>query len=157
MDVPAMSATVIVSRVIDAPASDLYQTFIDPVQHVAWGPTRFRNDPVPGGTFRQETDMNDSTYIIDGDYRELVPDRLIAMNWGFHEQGVDQVDRFEVTIAFEPGVDGGTRVTATETGPSITQTAPGDGYHEAWEQVFTALEQYLADRARPNATGTRES
>jgi uncharacterized protein YndB with AHSA1/START domain len=148
-----MSAKVIVSRVIDSQASDLYQAFIDPAQYVVWGPTRFSNNPVPGGTFHQETDMNDRTYIIDGDYRQLIPDRLIAMNWRFSEQGSDQVDRFEVEIAFEPGVEGGTRVTATESGPSITQTAPGDGYHEAWEQVFTALEQFVAARDGAVATG----
>jgi hypothetical protein len=51
-----------------------------------------------------------------------------------------------VTIEIEPDVEGGTRITAIETGPSITETTPGDDYHVAWEQVFTALEKYLLER-----------
>jgi uncharacterized protein YndB with AHSA1/START domain len=130
------STEIRVSRVIDATAHDLYQAFIDPAQHVIWGPTRFENDPRIGGRFHQETDMGDATYIIDGDYPNLIPDRLIAMNWNF----------FQVMIEIEPDIEGGSRITVTETGPSITETTPGDDFHDAWEQVFTTLETYLLER-----------
>ena len=120
-----------VSRVVDATAHDLYQAFIDPAQHVIWGPTRFENDPRIGGRYHQETDFGDATYIIDGDYPNLIPDRLIAMNWNFFQKGSDDITVFEVTIEIEPEVEGGTRITATETGPTITETQPGDEYHQA--------------------------
>lgn len=150
-----MSAAIVVSKVIDASAGDIYQAFIDPVQHVAWGPTRFENDPVIGGKFHQETDTGGNTYVVLGDYSNLVPDRTIAMNWNFFQKGSHEISQFEVTIDIESEVDGGTRITATETGPSITKTEPADELHEAWEQVFTALDTYLQERTTDRHTITR--
>lgn len=99
--------------------------------------------------------MGGNTYVVFGDYSNLVPDRLIAMHWNFFQKGNHEISQFEVSIEIEPGVDGGTRITATETGPSITETESGDELHEAWEQVFTALDTYLHERMTDNHTMTR--
>ena len=150
-----MRSEIRVSRIIDAAAGDIYQAFIDPIQYVIWGPTRFENDPVVGGKFHQETDIGGNTYVILGDYSNLVPDRLIAMNWNFLKKGSNEISQLEVRIEITPEVEGGTRITATETGASITSTEPGDDLHEAWEQVFSALDTFLQERVVDSHTMTR--
>ncbi|MEJ7837990.1 MAG: SRPBCC family protein [Thermomicrobiales bacterium] len=146
---------IVVSQVLHATAGEVYQAFIDPAQYVIWGPTRFDNDPWIGGSFRQETDTDGFTSVVEGSYQHLIPDELIAMNWRFFRLGSDDIAKVTVSITIEPGVDSGTRITARESGPSISSTEPGDPYHQAWDKVFDALQTYLGKRTCDVHTMTR--
>lgn len=59
--------------------------------------------PGSGGAFRQETETDGFTSVVEGSYQQLIPDELIAMNWRFFHLESDDIAKFTVSIIIESG------------------------------------------------------
>lgn len=112
-----------VSRVIDAPRSEVYRAFLDPDAVVAWLPPEgmtgrvHRFDAREGGTFRVSLTYRDATGgaggkttpdtdTYRGRFASLVPDERIEEVVEFESADPRFAGEMRITVTFEDAADG---------------------------------------------------
>lgn len=117
------------SRLIKAPASQIYRAFIDPVALVRWLPPEGMTaevlafDARPGGGYRMALHHDDAGHEAPGktsEHSDVVETRFVALNPGrsivqtavFDAEDPAFAGTMRMTWTFEPA-DGGTRVAIT--------------------------------------------
>jgi uncharacterized protein YndB with AHSA1/START domain len=156
-DLKPGEATIVISRVFDAPRELVFQAFTDP-QHLSrfWGPkwtacTVREVDPRVGGAFRIEMRGPDgAVYPCTGIYREIVPPERIVLEGTAEDDnpcGGGLPPRSRVTIAFAAQGDK-TRLTihARLQTNADRDAAIAGGFNEGWNDSLDRLAAALAGR-----------
>ncbi len=75
--------TVTLNRNIKAPVSEVYDAWTDAKLLQGWLAAKAHADARVGGRVRLEVPDPQGTHVVTGEYRQLVPDRLIIMTWTY--------------------------------------------------------------------------
>ncbi len=142
----------VITRVLDAPRSRVFEAWTDPTQVAQWwGPHGFTNplcelDVRPGGAIRIDMRApNGTVYPMTGVYREIVePERLV-----FTSAALDGAGKplFEVLNTLIFGDQGGKTTLALEARvvKATAEAAPYlAGMEAGWTQTLERLEAYVA-------------
>jgi uncharacterized protein YndB with AHSA1/START domain len=147
---PVDEREIVITRVIDAPASLLFQAFSKPEHLLRW----FGPEPYPlafaevdfrvGGRFRfAMREPNGSVMTpFGGEYLEIVPDRRIVYTDAFEQTGAP---RMTVTVTFD---EEGGRTTLTLTTRFETAEHARQHLDLGIVEGLTLALQQLADLAR---------
>lgn len=142
---------VVITRVFDAPARLLFAAYSQP-EHikkwfgpVGWPVTLAEIDFRVGGAFRfaMTGPSGEQNTPFGGDYLEIVPDRKIVYDNGFHEPGAEKMI---VTITFDE-VDGKTTLTMHTQFPSreMYDIHVGGGFEVGTNSGLDQLETLMAE------------
>ena len=138
-----------IKRVIRAPRDCVYAAWTDPVQLKEWfGPenvqTRnFVAEARVGGKFRWDlTSSEGEKMTVQGEYRELQPDRRIVFTWQF-EDDEDWKQRDSVVTVELSDCDGGTEVRLTHE--QLPSKESRDSHTEGWRSVLDKLEKFFGN------------
>lgn len=128
-------------RTIDAPVEKVFAAWTDPEQLRRWFAP---NDAVVarviaeawvGGTFLVEMRGKDGgKWMVRGLYREVIPNSRLVHTWCW--EGSD--DESLVTVEFEPGPPGTTRLTVTHS--RLASTEARDNHERGWTSCLAKLE-----------------
>ncbi|MCW2236848.1 SRPBCC family protein [Azospirillum canadense] len=150
---PAVSRTLTISRVLDAPAALVFRAWTDPVQlpHF-WGPhgmtTPFvEMDLKPGGAFRTLMRAPDGAeYPTSGVFLEIVENRRLVFTDAYEPGFVPAAKPFfTAVITFEEQGDGKTLLTAQARHWRDEDRDAHEkmGFHDGWGQSLDRLAQHL--------------
>ena len=107
-----MTADVVTSIRIEAPAEAVFRFFVDPERLMRWMGTEADVDPTPGGRFQVNVNGDD---VAIGAYTVVDPPRRVAFTWGW--DGNDGIPPGSSTVTVDlDEVDGGTELTLTHSG-----------------------------------------
>ena len=135
-------------RTIGAPVETVYAAWTDPDQLRRWfAPddavvARAIAETRIGGRFLIEMRGRDGgKWVTRGLYREVVPNRRLVHTWCW--EGSD--DESLVTVEFEPGEAGTTRLTVTHS--RLASTEAGNNHERGWIGCLAKLEAMYGDAA----------
>lgn len=142
---------VTISRVFDAPARLLFEAYSKP-EHikqwfgpVGWPVTLAEIDFRVGGAFRfaMTGPSGEQNTPFGGDYLEIIPNRKIVYDNGFHEPGAEKMI---VTVTFDE-VDGRTTLTLHTQFPSreMYDIHVGGGFEVGTNSGLDQLETLMAE------------
>ncbi len=133
-------------RTINAPVETVYDAWTDPVLLRRWfAPgdaevARAVAEVAVGGRFLIEMRGTDGEkWMVRGLYREVVPNRRLAHTWCWEGSDVESL----VTVEFEPGSAGTTRLTVTHSRFASAETS--DNHKLGWIGCLAKLEALYAD------------
>jgi uncharacterized protein YndB with AHSA1/START domain len=137
-----------VTRVIDAPARELFEAWLDPeaLAHFMKPADGMRTeveraDAREGGGFSLTMYAGEKAIPIHGEYRAIERYTKLAFTWRSH----GTVEGSLVTLSFEE-IEGGTKLTLHHTGfPSEEMR---DSHEEGWTAILVELGRFAADRER---------
>lgn len=138
--------TLVISRIIRAPAKRIYKAFLDPDAMVKWSPPHgftgkvTESDPRVGGEYKM-TFTNFTTgksHSFGGTYLELTPYTRIRYTDQFEDPNMPGV--METTIEFKETL-AGTEVTITQKG--IPPQIPIEFAKAGWQESMQLLEQLV--------------
>lgn len=128
-------------RTIAAPVETVYAAWTDPEQLRRWfAPddavvVRAIAETRVGGRFLVEMHgRNEGKWVVRGVYREVVPNRRLVHTWCW--EGSD--DESLVTVEFEPGQSGTTRLTVTHS--RLASSEGRDNHERGWISCLGKLE-----------------
>ncbi len=129
-------------RVIDAPVEAVWAAWTEPEMLRRWlapgSATVLRAvaEVAVGGTFLVELrDADGRRWLTSGVYREVVPLRRLVHTWRWEGSGVETL----VTVGFEPGEAGGTRLTLTHSRFAVDGVR--DMHERGWSGCLAKLEK----------------
>ena len=139
----------VVTRLIDAPRSLVYQAWTDPehLKHWQGAPRGFtvsveESDVRPGGQFRlcmHSPELGD--HRLQGTYREVIPpERLVFTHCWLNVDGKSGKETL-VTIVFKD-CDGKTELTLRQTGFKSVESR--DGHEQGWASTLDRFKEYVA-------------
>ena len=138
----------VVRRVLEAPASEVYSAWTDPafLKRWSWGSPHetlsLEQDCRVGGVWRQEIRNKETgeRWSFDGVYRELVPGRKLVHTFHWRsDRGVEDGPSL-VSIEFVGrGPKTEVIITHTELDPATRK-----GTEDGWENVLTSVERCLS-------------
>ncbi|QNP60750.1 SRPBCC family protein [Paenacidovorax monticola] len=146
------TGTVKLHRVLRAPPSRVYRSFLDPDAMAKWLPPHgftgrvLHMDARVGGSYRMQFTnwSNGQIHAFGGEYLELVPDARIVHTDRFDDPNLP--GEMRVTIAFTP-VLVGTEIAVVQEGiPAVIPTA---ACYLGWQESL----QLLALLVEPEITG----
>lgn len=136
-------------RTIDAPVETVYAAWTDPELLSQWlAPddavvARAVAEARVGGTFLIEMRGQDGgRWVTQGLYREVVPNRRLVHTWCW--EGSD--DESLVTVEFEPGPPGTTRLTLTHS--RLASAEARDNHERGWISCLAKFEAMNPGTAR---------
>lgn len=134
-----------VTRVFDAPRDLVFSCWTEPSRMALWhAPEGMEieaevTDVRVGGRYRVKMHAPDGqTYVVHGEYREIVANERLVMTHEWDEDGAPQTI---VTVTFADAGSGKTRVTLSQRG--FATKSSRDGHVEGWESTFDRLGRYL--------------
>ena len=132
-------------RTISAPVETVYAAWTDPEQLRRWfAPddavvARAIAETRVGGKFLIEMRGTDGgKWVTQGLYREVVPNRRLVHTWCW--DGSD--DESLVTVEFEPGEAGTTRLTVTHS--RLASSKARDNHEQGWISCLAKFEAMFA-------------
>ena len=132
-------------RTISAPVEAVYAAWTDPEQLCRWfAPddavvARAIAETWVGGKFLIEMRGTDGgVWVTQGLYREVVPNRRLVHTWCW--EGSD--DESLVTVEFEPGEAGATRLTVTHS--RLASSEARDNHEHGWIGCLAKFEVMFA-------------
>lgn len=147
MDSTMTAEALELKRVIAAPRADVYRAWTEAETLSAWfGPngvtTRVTElDPRPGGRYRFEM-VEDNTYIVGGQFREVVPQERLVFTWTWETGDYADVEtEVEVTLA---DVAGGTELTLVHR--RLPDDEAREKHGKGWTSSFDCLAESLASQ-----------
>ena len=136
-----------IRRLIKAPRDRVYAAWTDPAQLRQWfGPegVRTRNliaDARVGGTFRWDlTNSDGEEMTMNGEFRELQPDRRIVFTWQW-EDDEDWQNHISIVTVELSDCDGGTELRLTHE--RFPNEASRDGHTRGWNSALDKLEKFF--------------
>ena len=139
--------SLILKRRINAIPEKVYAAWTDPEKIARWfGPAQVKAGSVQadidlrvGGRYRISFEGGDGEYFqVDGVYREVTPNALIAFSWAWHSTPERES---QVTVSLQPD-GGGTLLTLHHE--QFFDEAARDSHARGWDALFDKLEKYLA-------------
>lgn len=135
-------------RTINAPVEKVYAAWTDPELLRRWfSPgdtvvTRAVAEVTVGGTFLIEMRRADGKHrLTRGLYREVVPNHRLVHTWRWDGSDVESL----VTVEFEPGPEGTTRLTLTHS--RFAEVEVRDEHEYGWAACLRKLQTLLTDRS----------
>ena len=144
---------IVISRVVDAPRSMVYDAWADPAQIEAWfGPEGMvietkEIDLKPGGVWRFDMVAPDGTrYTNRMTFERMEAPTLIEVEHGTDED--NDPNKFRMLVTFDEQSNGKTVLTLRQMHPSRErrQTVIGFGAAEYGGQTLTKLAQHVGQR-----------
>src|SRR5438477_9326929 len=138
-----------IKRFINVPRNRVYEAWTDSAQLRQWfGPENVRTRDIVaetrvGGKFRWDlTSPEGEEMTVQGEYRELQPDRRIVFTWQF-ENDEDWKQRDSVVTVELSDCDGGTEVRLTHE--RLPSEESRDRHTEGWKSALNKLERFCRD------------
>jgi uncharacterized protein YndB with AHSA1/START domain len=143
------NTSVEVKRFINAPRTRVYAAWTDPAQLKEWfGPVWVRTceliaEQQVDGKFRWDAiNCDGKEVIIQGEYREIVPEKKIVFTWKHCDDELCENQISIVTVEFSDR-DGGTELRLKH------EQLPGEESHEdrtprGWNSVLDRLEKFVS-------------
>ena len=148
MNPASIAADTIVEEItIDAPATRVFDAFINPSERVVWwNPPdgRFRtthmdSDLRPGGKWGMRgTRPDGSTFAVTGEYRAVERPSLLVFTWLPDWQGEAAESLVRIVFTEAKGV---THVRLTHSGLTTERMRTS---HRGWPQILAQLKAYVA-------------
>jgi uncharacterized protein YndB with AHSA1/START domain len=144
--------SVIVRREIAAPASDLFDAWLDAQSLGSWfrpfgtRETRAETDPRVGGTFRIVTVDDETSTVHTGTYREIDRPSRLVFTWS------SPVTRFRdsiVTVTFQPSSNNSTVVEIHQVG--LPDEEARASHHQGWSDVLRELGRISHSKMRADS------
>ena len=133
-----------IERVFDAPVDLVWRCWTEKEHLDKWSAPngftipRSTGDVRPGGKYHLVMRTPEGGELgLGGEYREIVPLKLLVMTHVWDEDGIETV----VTVTFED-LGKRTRMTFTQTG--FTSDESRDGHEGGWTECFELLDDLLA-------------
>lgn len=126
-----------VERTLSAPPERVFEAWTDPAILRRWYcpnpdlPLEVTADARVGGRYR--VDMGGGRFVAEGEYTELVPDRVVAFTWRWTTSD----DVSAVRVELSPTPEGGTRLVLVHTG--LADADDAQGHREGWELSLARL------------------
>lgn len=140
--------TLVITRLLDAPRSRVFDAWTKPEQVVLWwGPRDFTTPSLamdfrPGGAFRScIRSPEGKDYWMRGVYQEIAPPERIVLTFAWEEEGERGLENL-VTVTF---ADEGGKTRLTFRQAPFQSTAERDSHHEGWSGCVDRLERFLAE------------
>jgi uncharacterized protein YndB with AHSA1/START domain len=140
----AETGTLTLTRIFDAPVDLVWRCWTEKEHLVKWSAPkgftipRSQGDVRTGGKYHLVMRTPDGKEIgLGGEYREIVPHRLLVMTHIWDEDGIETV----VTVRFE-NLGKRTRMTFEQTGFATEESRKG--HAEGWNECFDLLAEHLA-------------
>jgi uncharacterized protein YndB with AHSA1/START domain len=133
-------ASLKLSRVIPAPADEVFRAWTDPEEMKEWfcpeGGTvdEVEVDLTVGGRFKVAMRMPNGVHVAEGVYREIERPRRVVMTWGWEGQD----DETLLTLVFESRGDG-TEVVLTHERFATEESR--DSHEHGWSSMLEKLER----------------
>ena len=128
-----MSRTIQLAATLPASPDDLFDMYIDPVQHAAFTGAPVTISATPGAAF------NAFNGVLSGTMLQVVPKRLIVQSWRSPYWGENDIDS-TLVLTFHVDKDGG-RIELTQANVVDTDFA---GVSQGWEKFYwTPWRAYL--------------
>lgn len=144
MNPTTASDTIIQEIAIKAPAERVFEALTNSGQRIKWWgaegrfqATHMESDLRPGGKWMmQGNGMGGKPFKVSGEYREVVPPRLLIFTWlpDWQEDAIETIVRFDLSET-----DGITTVRLTHSGLTTDSSRLS---HKGWPQVLTWLQAY---------------
>ena len=132
-------------RTINAPVESVYAAWTDPELLRRWfapgeaAVARAVAEVAVGGEFLIEMQgMDGEKWVVRGAYREVVPNQRLVHTWCWEGSDVESL----VTVEFEPGSPGTTRLTVTHSRFELADTR--DNHKLGWIGCLAKLEALYA-------------
>ena len=144
----AGNASLEIRRLIKAPRARVYAAWTDPAELTKWfGPANVETmeltaDIRVGGKYRWQCKNPDGEeMVVEGEYRELEPDRKIVFTWQWQddEDWENQVSVVTVELSDAPG---GTELRLRHE--KLPSEASRDRHTQGWESVLDGLEKFFS-------------
>jgi uncharacterized protein YndB with AHSA1/START domain len=146
---PAENASLEIKRFINAPPARVYAAWTDPAQLKEWfGPVWVRTceliaEPRVGGKFRWDViDSDGKEVTIQGEYREIVPNKKIVFTWKHCDNELWENRTSVVTVEISER-NGGTDLRLKH------EQLPGEesrnDHNRGWESVLDRLEKFVSE------------
>jgi uncharacterized protein YndB with AHSA1/START domain len=141
------STSLELKRTFQAPIAQLYQAWIDPEMMNQWYHPDARMhsfctvDLRVGG--RYEIQMHageDTTYVVSGVYREIIPQEKLAFTWRW--AAAENEEESLVTVLFRSIGDRETELTLLHE--RLANEEDRDNHAEGWEGTFVQLAAFLS-------------
>ena len=136
-------------RTVKAPVETVYAAWTDPELLRRWfapgdaDVARVVAEVAVGGEFLIEMrGMDGEKWIVRGVYQEVVPNRHLVHTWCWEGSDVESL----VTVEFEPGSAGTTRLTVTHSRFALAETR--DSHKLGWIGCLAKLEGLYAGQER---------
>ena len=136
-------------RTINAPVESVYAAWTDPELLRRWfapgeaAVARVVAEVAVGGEFLIEMrGTQGEKWVVRGLYREVVPNGRLVHTWCWEGSDVESL----VTVEFEPGSAGTTRLTVTHSRFALTETR--DNHELGWVGCLAKLEALYAGEER---------
>jgi uncharacterized protein YndB with AHSA1/START domain len=133
-----------VRREIAAPADVLFDAWLDAESLSTWlkpsgtQATRAETDPRVGGTFRIVMDVDESSMVHAGTYREIDRPRRLVFTWS---SPATQFRDSVVTVTFESTSDSSTLIEIHQVG--LPDEAARADHHAGWSDILVVLGRTL--------------
>lgn len=128
-----MSRTIQLAATLPASPDDLFDMYIDPVQHAAFTGAPVTISATPGAAFSAFNG------VLSGTMLQVVPKRLIVQSWRSPYWGENDIDS-TLVLTFHVDKDGG-RIELTQANVVDTDFA---GVSQGWEKFYwTPWRAYL--------------
>ena len=146
MDTVTTAPALELKRVIAAPRAQVYRAWTEAEALAAWfGPrgvtTRVTElDPRPGGRYRFEM-VEDNTYIVGGQFREVVPEQRLVFTWTWETDDYAAVEtEVEVTLT---DVAGGTELSLVHR--RLPDDEAREKHGQGWGSSFDCLAEHIQE------------
>lgn len=145
----AEQRTLVIERMLDAPAALVFQAWSHP-QHLVrwWGPKDFtlpycEQDFRVGGKYRFCMRAPDgSDHWVRGEYLEIDEPRRLVFTWLREDEGGDIWCDTVVALSFEAR-NGGTLLTLDQT--TFATTAHCDEHRDGWNECLDRLDRFITN------------
>lgn len=136
--------SITLTRMIDAPAEELFAAWTDPALLEQWQAERVEFEPFEGGAFRFETvDEDDPALIhsVTGTVVGFEDNRRLVELWRYEEDG--EVQESKLIISFRPVSDDRTEITLIEEADAHEDPESRIFSIEAWNEALEELAELL--------------
>jgi uncharacterized protein YndB with AHSA1/START domain len=90
--VSSSKTTFVLLRAIAAPIGHVFAAWTDARRLAEWLSTSAESDPREGGRFRLESESSDGVHVVEGIYRELIPNRRLVLTWEYRAPGAAEAE-----------------------------------------------------------------
>lgn len=139
-----------IKRFLNAPRSRVYQAWTDPAQLREWfGPENVQTRHIVaetrvGGKFRWDlTNPEGEEMTLQGEYRELQPDRKIVFTWRWQDDEAWENHDSLVTVELSD-VPGGTELRLLHE--QLPSEESRDNHNRGWSSLLNKLETFLNNK-----------
>jgi uncharacterized protein YndB with AHSA1/START domain len=132
--------TFTLTRTFSVPAARVFAAWTNQDQLRRWLSTSAVCDAREGGRLRLESSGTDGVHVVEGIYRELVPDRRIVMTWTYRGPNANEPESETLVTVELRALDERTTELRLHEEQSFGPALEEDVELAAWNPAFDALQ-----------------